>query len=102
MEFIQIKSISELKTGDVIRHKTSQKSYLVTDCFGSRATAVRTVDITNPGEWEVMKDPEVITGEIGEGTVILRNEKNIINEVYEEPEIIINNAKPYVGDGRQH
>ena len=51
------KSVKELKEGDIILHKgnTSGPAYIVTGCYGNRVTAVRTVDVTNPGEWMVLK-----------------------------------------------
>jgi len=51
-----------LTTGDIIKHKSAdntleswmKNSYVVTANYGSRVTAVRTVDITNPGEWDLI------------------------------------------------
>lgn len=49
-----IKSISELKVGDIIKHKgTFRDPYVIMANYGDRATAVRTVDVTNPIEWEL-------------------------------------------------
>lgn len=42
-----------LKPGDIIRN-ASGLGYVVTDNTGSRATAVRTVDVTNPDEWTLV------------------------------------------------
>ncbi len=55
--FVPLRSISELKRGDLIRHRSpdSVASYIVDGVYGDRATAVRTIDITNPSEWEVMQ-----------------------------------------------
>jgi hypothetical protein len=60
-EFIQLKSIEELSYGDSVRHVNHEKGiltciYIVTGNFGDRATAVDTVDITNPSEWEVLRE----------------------------------------------
>lgn len=47
---------SELKVGSLISQKTSKDAvYVITAVYGDRATAVRTVDITNPQEWEIRK-----------------------------------------------
>jgi hypothetical protein len=44
-------SLSSLSRGDIIRHASHSRTYLVTATFGDRATAVATMDITNPSEW---------------------------------------------------
>jgi|SRR5690606_20679916 len=48
-------SMEEFTAGTVVRNVGSDKTYLVTANYGSRATAVRSVDLTNPSEWEVLK-----------------------------------------------
>ena len=47
--------IKNLKTGDILRHKLGLNGYVVTANYGDRITAVRTVDITNPDEWDLIK-----------------------------------------------
>lgn len=47
--------------GDIIRHKGDSGGYIVTANYGDRVTAVRTVDVTNPDEWDKMNGD-------GEGT----------------------------------
>lgn len=47
-----------LKPGTIVRGKSSGLSYVVTGNYGGRATAVRTVDLTNPDEWDVIPPPE--------------------------------------------
>lgn len=42
-----------LSVGDVVRGKSSREPYVVTAIYGSRATAVKTVDMTNPDEWDI-------------------------------------------------
>lgn len=49
----EIKSIKELKSGDVVVSKVTGLAYIVHENYGDRATAVRTADITNPIEWEL-------------------------------------------------
>jgi len=41
-----------LKPGDIIRNKSGSEGYIITAHYGSRATAVRTIDVTNPSEWD--------------------------------------------------
>ena len=44
-----------LQRGDLVRHKMKHSAvYVVTDTFIDRVTAARTVDITNPGEWDIV------------------------------------------------
>lgn len=46
--------MQNLKTGDIVKG-VSGHSYVVTANYGDRVTAVLTVDITNPGEWVIVK-----------------------------------------------
>lgn len=55
MHFIPLKSIYELDPGDSIRSKATGIIYQVTAHYGERATAVRTADVSNPNEWEVLR-----------------------------------------------
>lgn len=49
-------SMSSLARGDIVRNVGSPDSYVVTETYGgNRAVAVRTVDITNPDEWILVK-----------------------------------------------
>jgi hypothetical protein len=42
--------------GTLVRHKSNPSDvYVVTQHFGTRITAVRTVDMTNPIEWEIVR-----------------------------------------------
>lgn len=43
-----------LQPGDTIRGKLSGNSYIVTANYGDRVTAVRTADVTNHEEWDVI------------------------------------------------
>jgi hypothetical protein len=48
--------ISKLTPGDVIKHiSKNSKPFVVTCNYGTRVTAVASVDITNASEWEVLK-----------------------------------------------
>ena len=61
-----------LNTGDIVKHKLSgdtfedwkKNSYVVTANYGGRITAVRTVDITNPGEWDLIAKAEMYPKDI--------------------------------------
>ena len=43
--------ISNLKTGDLVRHKSGGVTYVVTANYGNRVTAVATADVSNEIEW---------------------------------------------------
>ena len=47
--------ISSLDRGDVIQNRGSGLTYVVIANYGDRAVAVRTLTVTNPDEWELMK-----------------------------------------------
>jgi hypothetical protein len=56
--FVQVKALSDLKEGDIIRHVSATLGYeslIVTANHGAHVTAVRTQDITNPPEWQVWR-----------------------------------------------
>lgn len=46
----------KLKTGDLVRHVQGYRIYVVTANYGGRVTAVDSVDMTNPCEWEKVKE----------------------------------------------
>jgi len=50
--------LRNLKRGDIVRSFSSKITYMVTSNYGDRSTAVRTVELTNPGEWEVIYEAE--------------------------------------------
>jgi hypothetical protein len=43
-----------LREGDCIQSKLTGQTYLVTRTYGTRVTAVCTVDVTHAGEWDVL------------------------------------------------
>lgn len=45
--------IDQLQPGQFVQQKTGSVSYMVVGNYGGRATAVRTVDITNESEWDM-------------------------------------------------
>lgn len=56
--FVAVTALSDLKTGDIIRHisKTlGHEALVVTANYGAHVTAVRTQDVTNPSEWMVLR-----------------------------------------------
>lgn len=55
-KLVQLNSINELQTGDIVRGKTHHQTYTVVANFGTRATAIRVADITNLNEWQVLRD----------------------------------------------
>ena len=52
---IPLISISDLKPGMIIRHKGSSEGYIVTANYGNYAFAVRTMHVSNPSEWLIVK-----------------------------------------------
>ena len=44
-----------LKEGDIVRGKSSGMAYVVTGNYGSHVVAVRTVDMTNPDEFDLVQ-----------------------------------------------
>jgi len=51
------KQFKALQRGDIVRNVGASESYVVTGNYGGRITAVRSVDMTNPREWDLI-DPE--------------------------------------------
>jgi hypothetical protein len=43
-----------LRPGDIILGALDGQAYIVTRNYGQHATAVKTVDVTNPSEWELV------------------------------------------------
>jgi len=52
---MKVEEMKNLKRGDIVKNDGSGNSYVVTANYGDRITAVRTVDITNPSEWQKVK-----------------------------------------------
>ena len=48
------KQFEKLECGDIVKHIIGDKSIIVMANYGSRVTAVRTYDLTNPDEWELV------------------------------------------------
>lgn len=46
----------DIRRGSIVKHRSSTITYNVEANYLNRATAVRTVDITNPEEWLVYQE----------------------------------------------
>lgn len=55
IKWVDLEHIAQLKSGDIIRGKSSGEAYVVTGQYGSHATAVKTVDVSHASEWLVMR-----------------------------------------------
>lgn len=56
-----MKDFSGLKQGSLVRHRSGGHAYVVHSHYGDRVTAARTVDLTNPSEWDhVREDGSII------------------------------------------
>lgn len=61
-----VERFNQLPRGTIIRHRTSDQTYVVTANYGSRVTAVANVDVTNPSEW-MWFDESGAVGKSGDG-----------------------------------
>ena len=52
------KKLSDFQTGDYIRNKTTNNTYMVLGNYGNFAVAVREVAVMNPSEWEITRQIE--------------------------------------------
>lgn len=43
-----------LKRGDIVKHKLREETYIVSGNYGQRATALASIDMENPGEWDLV------------------------------------------------
>lgn len=44
-----------LQAGDIVRGKTYGQAYIVTGNYGDHVTAVRSIEISNPIEWDIVR-----------------------------------------------
>lgn len=44
----------KLSRGDIVRHKSGGASLLIDGDYGTRKTAIRTIDLINPSEWDLV------------------------------------------------
>lgn len=47
-------TFSRLRMGDLVKPSFDCRIFVVTANYGNRATAVATIDMTNPQEWELV------------------------------------------------
>lgn len=52
--------MSKLEQGDIVRGKLSGNSYVITANYGDYVIGVRTIHISHPEEWDVVKGPEEV------------------------------------------
>lgn len=52
----------QAQPGDMLRSRTDSRVFVVTGNYGGRITAVASVDVTNPIEWEIYDEPELEFG----------------------------------------
>jgi hypothetical protein len=52
-----IEEFENLERGDIVRGKHSTLSYVVDAHHGYAAIGVRSVEISNPSEWDLVKPP---------------------------------------------
>lgn len=57
-----LESISELKRGDIVRHRSGSGSFVIDAVGRDTARAVRTVEVSNPVEW-ILVYPERMAAE---------------------------------------
>ena len=58
MKWKEVNDLSELKPGMVVRGWRTKEPHIVTANYGNHVTAVSTIDITNPPEWEILSKPQ--------------------------------------------
>ena len=51
---MKAETFKKLQTGDIIKHATDKRPFIVTANYGDRVTAVAVVDMTNPSEWQLV------------------------------------------------
>ena len=56
-----VRNICDLERGMIIRHVSGGTSYVVEGNYGTFAIAVRTVHISNPREWIIVKTDDLAT-----------------------------------------
>lgn len=46
---------NKLDVGDLVKNKLNGETFVVTANYGRRVTAVKTADMSNPTEWEIVR-----------------------------------------------
>ncbi len=55
-EYKKLNRVRDLQIGQIVKNVPDGIPYIVVGVYGERATAVRTADITNAIEWEVLTE----------------------------------------------
>ena len=72
------KQFKELKHGDIIRHKQpASVPFTVHANYGDRVTAVRTMDATNPAEWDLVREDGSVIYDVSDGYYWFKSERSI-------------------------
>ena len=66
---------NSLKKGDMVKHKSCPECYVVTTNYGNHITAVDTIDMTRPDEWEIVKKHQPVK----EKEVVLKDGQIYLN-----------------------
>lgn len=78
-----------LERGDILRNKSSKSSYVVDANYGNRVSAVKTVDITNPDEWELVQRAKVLY----DGRLSANIMFELYRQVGENPDVPLSEAR---------
>jgi len=90
---------NKLQPGDAVRHKGGGDVFLVTANYGGRVTAVRTADITNPDEWDIVIKRSAMGGIVSPETVVhLNTHKCDLPIVSLKPEVTITIDAPNLSE----
>ena len=54
-------TFKNLRRGDIVRHRIEKRGMIVTGNYGGRVTVVRTEDMTNSDERELIEKPLITT-----------------------------------------
>ncbi len=54
--FVPVENIQQLEVGDHVLNIGSGNVYVIIHLHGSHAVAVRSVDVSNPSEWSVLRE----------------------------------------------
>ena len=54
-QYRKFENVNDLFRGDIIKNNATGNSYVVEEIYEGKVIGVRTVHITNPAEWEVLK-----------------------------------------------
>ena len=76
--------MKNLQPGDVVRPSGSGIGYIVTANYHHRITAVRTVDITNPAEWNLVTKVRPVITPLNADPVGTKDASPALNAAFEE------------------